>query len=91
MLEYTVPEKELQKYEKKAQKGGLKLGYCWAIQTRMREFVISCDTKEARDEWISASFSNSELTIEETHSNPKQSLTVLRKLLLPAEQMRKVC
>jgi hypothetical protein len=71
------------------ERGGLKLGYCWAIQTRVREFVISCDTKEARDEWIAASFANSELVIEETHDNPLQSIATLRKLLLPPEQMRK--
>ena len=89
VLPYAVPDKELQKYEKKAQKGGLKIGLCWAIKTRMREFVISCDTSAARDEWVAASVANSELVIEETADNPKQSIAALRKLLLPPEQMRK--
>jgi hypothetical protein len=89
VLTYAVPDKELQKYEKKAQKGGPKIGLCWAIKTRMREFVISCDTSGARDEWIAASVANSELVMEETSDNPKQSIATLRKLLLPPEQMRK--
>ncbi len=89
VLPYVVPDKELSKYDKKAQKGGLKIGMCWAIKTRMREFVISCDTAALRDEWIAASVANSELLIEEMADDPKQSIAVLRKLLLPPEQMRK--
>ena len=86
---HTVPDKELAKYEKKAQKGGLKIGLCWTIKTRMREFVISCDTTALRDEWTSACFNNSEVALEETCDNPKYSLVMLRKLLLPSDQMRK--
>lgn len=87
--EHVVPEKELQKYDKKSQKGGLRIGYCWSVRTRMREFVISSDSAADRKDWMAACAANAALPIEEDGSNPKQSFSTLRKLLVSADQMRK--
>ena len=89
VMEHTVPDKELQKYEKKSQKGGLRLGSCWAIRTRMREFVISSDTSAERSEWMKACEENGALQIEDDGNNAKTSIAMLRKLLLPGDAMRK--
>ena len=75
VVEYVVPEKEMQKYDKKSQKGGLKIGHCWAIRTRMREFVISSDTTEDRSAWIEACEKNSTLVIYDDGPEPKQVRT----------------
>jgi hypothetical protein len=88
VVPYIVPEKELQKYDKKSQKGGLRIGHCWAVKTRLREFVISCDASNERDEWIAACTINSELQLEEDSANPKLSITMLRKLLWSSDQVR---
>lgn len=65
ICEYDVPEKEASKYDKKSAKGGLRIGYCWAVRTRMREFVISCETVDERDAWIKACQIKSDLPLTE--------------------------
>lgn len=77
---YEVDPKEASKYSKKADKGGISLGFCWAIKTRMREFVFSCDTEEERREWTAVCQQNSEIAVQEQE---------IRKLLWPPEQVRK--
>ncbi len=77
---YEVDSKETTKYDKKAQKGGISLGHCWAIKTRMREFVFSCETEAERSEWVEACLANSERPVAEAQ---------LRKLLLAPDQVRR--